>query len=170
MIKLINLLELNVNNPNITPQELSNYYQNHFVWHEYQDIVEPIFQKVQEWDPSVADEISISHWFRTISKKSLNFIYKELKQVIQNQNINELSVTKPSRTYDLREENWPNLSSAIFDKIEIGDRIIDPEFIGIVYEIEFDDMLDDYIMAYKDDNGGDKFIDREWFDSVSKED
>lgn len=170
MIKLIQLIsELHVNNPNITAEKLWKWYSENISFKNYINEIEPIFKKVPEWQPNVAQNLSISTWFKNISQKSLNLIYKDLKQFAKIQNINELSVNRPSRTYDIREENWHNLSVDIFDKIEIGDRIIDPEFIGIVYKKE-EDWLDGFSICYKDDKGGDKFLSKSWFDAVSQED
>jgi len=189
MIKLISLInELNVTNPtNVTVENVKEYFWEH-IWEpfnenknendnmfkEYKEICEPYCNKYKNYivmtDYNSKNYIGYCE-FKYLNQSDLNKLYREIKQLVQkHKNINELNINRPGRTYDIREENWPNLSSAIFDQIQIGDKIIDPDFIGIVYEKEYDDTLDEYIITYKDGKGGDKFINRNWFDEVSKED
>lgn len=86
--------------------------------------------------------------------------------------LNELEINRPIQTWDVRRDNWPNLSSKTFDKIKVGDKIIDPEFIEYVYEIDYDQLLNDKCVNYSDEENGryDKFLTRSWFDIVSQED
>lgn len=94
-------------------------------------------------------------------------------------NLLELEINR-SKTWDLTEENWPNLSSAIFDQIKINDIIImDHMNIGIgmqetKYKIinkEYDDTLDEEIIEYfpLGKTSPIQFLSRGWFDDVSQE-
>lgn len=84
-------------------------------------------------------------------------------------NLLELEINK-QRTWDVTQENWPNLNSTIFDKIKVGDKIKDEYFIGTVYSKGEDEMVG-MCIDYQDDNDEDnqKFLTRDWFDDVSQE-
>ncbi len=175
MIKLINLLELGINPINITPEIIGKYYSKYIFnqsgyaigyegWHEYIKICKPYCQKYRLYSFIGKND------FDRLSQQDLNKIYREMKALVQKYSqINELGINKPYQVWDVTEENWPNLSSAIFDKIKVGDKIKDEYFIGTVYEREDDDFIG-MCISYQDDNdeNNQKFLTRDWFDEVNQ--
>ncbi len=174
------LNELSINNPLVTAEKAEQYYWDNIFkndiefsgssngWHEYRQICQPYCKKYD-----------LGGWvgrgnFKYLSQQELIKFYNDVRQLVKKrvgkEVLNELNIAKPIQTYDVREENWSNLSSAIFDRIEIGDKIIDSEFIGTVYKKEFDDLLGLMCIEYVDDKDKDnaKFLSRDWFDYVSR--
>jgi argonaute-like protein implicated in RNA metabolism and viral defense len=94
MIKLINLLELQVTNPNPTAKEVESYWQNEInnkttvddiLWKEYIKMRKPYVEKYipNNLFSSVPELVNSVRLIPLLSQSDLNKFYREMKQLVQ---------------------------------------------------------------------------------------
>lgn len=81
MIKLINLLELQINNPNVTVEEVEKYFDEYASvddgwWEEYDKLKE----KYSNPNKPLPDTLRL---IIGLSQSELNRFYREMKQLVQ---------------------------------------------------------------------------------------
>lgn len=156
MIKLTQLLsELDINNPNITVNEVWEYMYSYIYGnskiHWGDEFWKPIWIKYAK-KYRINDGSLGPIYFKKLSQSDLNKLYNEMKQLVKKHNINELEINRPVRTWDF-SKHIPNFDPKQMIK---GDRIINYDYL--FNDLIFDEIDEVGIHTYRNENNNTQIV------------